>query len=233
MDKIQVAICDDSQYLCANYESFIEYEDDMEVGLSVHSCRELENRIKNIKIDVLLLDIQIESEKAGIEVIPFIKEISPQTKIIMLTSYDDDELVYEAFAEGADDYFVKTRMPNELLEAIRGVWKGSYSIDSNIVQKLVRKTKDNSYKKESFLYSVNTVSKLSQNEIDLLLDIHSNKSYNEIAKERFVEDGSVRKMASRIIKKLGFKSMDEVIMRLNEMDFFALIKNKGDKNSEK
>ena len=70
--------------------------------------------------DILLLDIQMQEEKTGIDIIPEIKSISPETKIIMITSFDDSEYIFNAFANGADNYVSKTESVDYIVKTIIG-----------------------------------------------------------------------------------------------------------------
>ena len=108
---IHWAICDDAEYLCKSFEWAFEKEPDLVFdgfATDEQSCLEL---VKEKRPEILLQDIQMEEPTTGIEIIPKLKEIVPDLKIIMLTNYDDDNYVFSAFVNGATDYVLKT-LPN-------------------------------------------------------------------------------------------------------------------------
>ena len=132
MEKIKVAICDDLEYLCKYFKNEINQNEDMEcVAYAVNStqCVEMAGREKP---DVLLLDIQMETNDAGINAIPKVLAISPQTKIIILTIHENDEYIFKALTLGAIDYMIKTTPIEEIIKAIRDISSGSKSLSPKI-----------------------------------------------------------------------------------------------------
>ena len=95
MKKINVLICDDAEYVCDIISEHLRSAPDIEVMGFAHNSAEVVELMEK-KPDVLLLDIQMESDMAGIECIPKILEKSPNTKIVMLTSFDNEDYVYSA-----------------------------------------------------------------------------------------------------------------------------------------
>ena len=91
MDLIRVALCDDYKELVKSYKEYIELEPDMVVPAVFFSAKECLEKIGSVDVDLLLLDIQMETKTAGIDIIQDIKKIKPDLKIVMLTSYNDDE----------------------------------------------------------------------------------------------------------------------------------------------
>lgn len=115
LGKIKVAMCDDLEYLCKYFRTEINANEDMECVTLAHNSAQCIEMVKETKPDILLLDIQMETNDAGINVIPKILSESPQTKIIVLTIHESDEYIFRALTNGAIDYLIKTSPLEEIL----------------------------------------------------------------------------------------------------------------------
>lgn len=222
MNKIKVAVCDDYLYICLNISKYMKYEENIDfVGYAMTSgsCIEL---VKNKKPDVLLLDVQLEADKLGIDIITDIQHVSPKTKIIMLTSYDNDEYIFDALSSGALDYVVKSCSIKKIIEKINNVYNGCNTIDSDIFNTFQIQAKNLSMSHKSLMYVINSMIKLSPTELDLLKDLYNGMKYDEIAKKKVVENSSIRSMVSRILKKFDAPTMKALLEELRELKVFDL-----------
>lgn len=223
MDKIKVVICDDAKFLCEGFcEQFAEC-DDIEVIATANSAQECIDILENNTPDILLLDIRMETETAGIDVIPELKKKFEDLKIIMLTSYNDDSYIFAAFANGADDYCEKSLSFDEIVDTIKNVYSNTASLRPEIAKKLINKTREMNNNQQSLLYMYNKISRLSTGEFELLRSLYYGSTYKNISKEKFVEIDSVRKMAKRLLKRMDTKSMPILIEQLRELKIFDLI----------
>lgn len=111
---------------CYIYISKLESIEALEsVGHCLKSA-DLPDLIRTKDPDVLLLDIQMESTTSGIDIIPIIKTIKPDLKIIMLTGYDNEDYIYQAFANGADNYLLKDiSLAEQIASTIMDVYQGT------------------------------------------------------------------------------------------------------------
>lgn len=222
MSKIRVAICDDYQNICINIRNYMKYEEDIDfIGYTL-TAADCISFVKNKKPDILLLDIQLESNKSGIDIIPDIQQVSPETKIIMLTSYDNDKYIFDALASGVSDYIVKSSSVEKLVNKIRDVYNDCNTIDSDMFNTFQEQTKNLSTAHKSLMYVVNSMIKLSPTELDLLKDLYNGLNYDEIAKKRVVENSSVRSMVSRILRKFDAPTMKILIKQLKDLQVFEL-----------
>ena len=155
MDKIKLAMCDDVESLCKYFMIAVEPEADIEfVGMAFDSisCVEM---VKEKKPDVLLLDIQMETNEAGVNAIPKIKDVSPDTKIIVLTIHQEDEYIFKAFTNGCIDYQIKTSPIEEILASIRAVHANKLTLRPAIAQKILTHCESMSNKHQSLMYMFN------------------------------------------------------------------------------
>ena len=220
---IRWAICDDADYICRNFQLDLSTYDNFKFEGKANNTSECLDVVSKTKPDILLLDIQMQEEKTGIDIIPEIKSISPNTKIIMITSFEDSEYIFNAFANGADNYISKTEDIDFIVKTIINVHNNTSVLRPEIAQILANKSKQVADMQKSMLHLIEIISKLSTSEYMIFKAVCLGKSYKEIASENFIDVSTVRTHGSRIIKKFNAKSMNEVvntISELNVMDLF-------------
>lgn len=222
MNDIKIAMCDDVEQLCLNIRDFCKYSDGIEFVGYCNNVSECIDMLKKSKPDILLLDIQIETEDAGIKIIPDILEVMPELKIIMLTAYADSGYIFEAIVSGASDYIVKTCTMEEIINKIKSVYNNDNNLEPEILAKFKQKSQDLAKAHKNLLYMLNIMITLSSTELEVLKELYNGKTYNDISRTRFVETSTVRSMSSRILKKFGASSMNSLITTLHEMKIFDM-----------
>lgn len=222
MKKIKVAMCDDMEPLCLNIKNYFKYCDDLEfVGYCTDSsyCIEM---VKNTCPDILLLDIQMETETSGICVLSELLEQVDTIKVIMLTGYSNDNYIFESIINGASDYIVKSCSTEQIVEKIKAVYNGENNLAPEILSQFKQKSMELANAHKSLIYLLNKIVKLSSNELEVLKDVYYGETYAEIAKKRFVEVTTIRSMGSRILRKFGASNMNELIESLRSTRIFEL-----------
>ena len=219
---IRWAICDDADYICRNFQLDLSSYDDFKFEGKANNTSECLSVVENTKPDILLLDIQMQEEKTGIDIIPEIKSISPDTKIIMITSFDDSEYIFNAFANGADNYVSKTESIDFIVKTIINVYNNTSVLRPEIAQILANKSKQVANMQKSMLYLIEIISNLYTSEYMIFKAVCLGKTYKQIASENFIDVSTVRTHGSRIIKKFNAKSMDEVVKAINELNIMDL-----------
>lgn len=222
MEKITWAICDDINFICESFELALKKYSILEYVGAAYSSDECELLCLNKKPDILLLDIQMEKECSGITAISRIKKVSPGTKIIMLTSYNDENYIFSSFTEGADNYILKSSSTDAIYTTMINLYNGQCTMEEDIMQLLVKQSKKIATRQQSLLYIITIMSSLSQSEFEILRAIYSGQTYKEIASSRFVETGTVKKQVSRILHKFNSKKMKDIIDMLSELNVFEL-----------
>ncbi len=225
MDKIRIAICDDSQHIVEFLKMKLNIPEFELVG-AAYTATSCIKMLKTADADVLLIDVQMETETAGIDIIPQIKEMFPDLIIIILTGFDDDDYVFQAFVNGANNYIMKS-FEMDITQTIKDTYDNTFSLDPNIAQKLVKRTKKVSDTQSRILFLVNLLTKLSTAEYEVLLEICDGAKYKEIAAQRFVELSTIKTHAQRILKKTGASSMKDLVSTLQNFGIIELLKNKN------
>ena len=223
MSMIRVVICEDMDNIREHFAELVSMCDDMEVVDVAKSGGEIKTVAMKTKPDIILMDIQMESEKAGIDATRFVTENLPNTSVIILTVCDDDEYIFEALEAGAVDYLLKSSSQNELIDAITNAYNKDVTLSNTIMQKVVNEFVKMKREKKRFMYLVNMMCNLSPTEIEILRYLCMGKKRREIAEIRCVELVSIHTAITRIMKKLGYGNSRDMMDDLNSLGILPLI----------
>ena len=222
MEKIRLAVCDDFKDFREYFEFFCRREDDIECVATAGGSEDCLNMVKAHMPDILLLDIQMETDDSGVKLIPELLKINPNMKIIMLTAHIEDDYVYTAFSYGAIDYLNKSMSFEEMMNTIRNISHDNVSIRPEIAKILAT---GNKRMKSSIIYLINILVKLSPTEYEILKAVYDGKSYQDIADERCVSLSTIKNQVSRIIKKFDAHFMQDIVSELRELKIFEYLLN--------
>jgi NarL family two-component system response regulator LiaR len=193
-DLIRVLIADDHAVVREGLRTLIETEPEMEVIGEAKDGQEAIKLAEALKPDVILLDM-VMPNKDGLAAIAGIRKKSLAARILILTSFADDDKVFPAIKAGALGYLLKNASPERLLQAIRDVNKGEPSMSPDIAKKLMLEMQ-----RPQELPP--TVDPLTERELDVLRLIAQGLTNQEIANELVVGQGTVRTHVSNILAKL-------------------------------
>lgn len=220
---IRIVICDDIKYLCDYFKEEMDEQEDFEVVGVAYNRDDCYKVVEKTKPDILILDIQMDSDDTGIEMIKYIKEISPMTKIVLFTIHEDNEYIYKGYSSGISEYIIKTAPKEEIFESIRNVYKNSdVNIKSSYAQIIINECEKVKQRQQSLIYVITLLSKLSNSEMEVLKDLYIGKTYSEIARKRSVEELTVRSQASNILKKFNCNKMRTLVDDLKNMNALAI-----------
>lgn len=224
MSTINLVLCDDYKDLADSYKERLELEDDIHVAAVYYSGAECVTNIADVTADILLLDIQMETKTIGIDIIPQIRALCPQLKIIMLSSYNMDEYIFNAFTNGATNYVLKDEPTEIMLQTIRDVHADRLVISNNIAKQILSKATQLQNQQQSLLYFFNKLHQLTKTEFEVLSALHKGKNYSQIARDRFVEENTIRKIASNILHKFDCKNMKDLLNTLDDTQVFEFFR---------
>ena len=193
-ENIRVLIVDDHAVVREGQRALIETEPGMEmVGEGADGIEAIQ-LTKSLKPDVLLIDL-LMPRMGGIEAIEKIKAENSKVNILVLTSFAEDEKVFSAIKAGALGYLLKDATPQELLAAIRQVYRGEPSMDSAVAHKLMRELQ-----RSSDLPL--TEEPLTEREVDVLKLVAQGLTNQDIAEKLVISERTVRTHVSHILDKL-------------------------------
>lgn len=193
-EAIQVLIVDDHPVVREGLRGLIELQPDMEVVGEATDGVEAVEKALSLDPDVILLDIEMP-RKTGIEAIPEIRQANSDARILVLTSFADNEKVFPAIKAGALGYLLKDSSPQELLQAIRDVHRGASSLHPTIARMLIRELSQPTELPPA-------EHPLTNREVDVLKLVAQGLSNEEISKVLVVSDRTVSTHVSNILDKL-------------------------------
>lgn len=216
--KIKVLIAEDMEPIRRKYVKIINASEDMEVVSDVGTGEEAVEKAGETTPDVILMDIEMETPDAGIRATQKILQSSPDTRIIILTVYEEDELIFTAFQLGVCDYILKNASQEEILKSIYNAYENNCPLRPEIASRILGEFKRVRSYETSFLYAVNIVSSLTTTELEILGLLLEGKSRREICELRQVEMSTVKTQIHNILQKFDKKTMDEVIEMIHKMN---------------
>lgn len=212
-EKIKILIADDQKLIREGLKVLLEMEEDFEVvGEATNGVEAYELYIK-LKPDIVLMDIQMPIMN-GVEAIKKIKEANPSAKIIILTTFDDDQYVFDGLKSGALGYILKDTSIEKVSETIRIVNKGGALIEPSITKKIlseISKIEKPKIKKEELIEELNL------REIEILKFISKGYTNQEIADKLNLSVGTVKNYVTTILQKIGARDRTEAALIAKEI----------------
>ena len=192
-DSISVFLVDDHPVVRQGLRTFLQTLDDVEIVGEAEDAETAVTAIEETLPDVVLMDLVLPGMD-GIDATRRVRELSPATKVIVLTSFADDEKVFPAIKAGAAGYLLKDVEPAELAEGIRAVHRGEALVHPSVAAKLMQEVASQGSRPAG--------GNLTERELEVLLLIARGMSNREIAKELVVSEKTVKTHVSNILAKL-------------------------------
>jgi DNA-binding NarL/FixJ family response regulator len=215
MNKIRVILADDQILFVESLKTVLKTRTkDIEVVGVAFNGQEAIDLVTKEQPDVILMDIRM-STMNGVESTRIIKEKFPATRVLMLTTVDDDEYIAEALRIGAAGYLLKDIPASELITAVRAVYEGGVMISPKMVVKLVEK-RTNPVQNENNLIP-SWLKELSNREKEILSLMAQGLDNKDIAKRLYLVEQTVRNYASVIYCKMGVCDRIQAVRRALEV----------------
>lgn len=205
---MKIVIADDHAVVRTGFSMILNFQEDMEVVGTAADGVEAYQMVMKYEPDVLIMDLSMPPGESGLIATSKILDSFPKTKILILTMYDDEEYLFHVLRSGARGYILKNAPDEQLLLAIRTVYKGETFIDpkmtTSLVKEFVQSSDDASYSNDPFKI-------LSKRELEILPLIAKGYGNKDIAEKLFVSIKTVEAHKTRIMDKLNLKSKPELV----------------------
>jgi len=191
MDRVTVLIADDHPVVRQGLRTFLDLQEDIVVVGEAATGAEAVAKVEELLPDVVLMDL-VMPDLDGIEAARRIRDVSPSTKVIVLTSYADDEKIFPAIKAGAAGYLLKDVEPDEIADGIRRVQRGEALLHPKIAARVMREVTEEKTEGEV----------LTARELEVLRALARGLSNKAIAEELIVSEKTVKTHVSNILAKL-------------------------------
>ena len=196
---IKIMVADDSRIIREGMKKIFSLSEDIEVGSEAGNGYEVLEQLASHIIDIVLLDIEMPIMD-GVKTAKLIREQYPQTKIIILTTYKEDEYIFSTIRLGVNGFLLKDSDVENIIFTIKSVDADNYIFDPKIMPRLIDAI-------DNRVDTVNSkkLNKLTQHELDIARMIVNGMSNSEIASILFISEGTVKNTVSKILKKMEIK----------------------------
>ena len=204
METVRVLIVDDHPIVRQGVRSVLANHADIEVVGEADGAANLFANLAALKPDVVLLDIRMPGQN-GIEITQRLKREHPEVKVILLSTYDDEEFLFGALRAGAEGYLLKSASNEVLASSIRQVGRGERLLSPTLLTKVMREFQDLAKEK------TRTDSGLSDQELKVLRMIADGATNKEIAEKLFWSEVTVKRKVQDILEKMGVANRAQAV----------------------
>ena len=204
---IRVALADDQALVRTGFRLILQAEDDIEVVGEAEDGRAAIDLVNSTRPDVILMDVRMPVLD-GIEAT---RRVAAETRVLVLTTFDLDEVVFEAIRAGASGFLLKTSPADELVRAVRVVAAGDALLSPSITRRLVEE-----FARRPAATEPRGLEDLTPRELDVLRLIARGFSNAEIATELFVEASTVKSHVAGVLAKLGLRDRVQAVVAAYE-----------------
>jgi len=199
----RIFLVDDHEVVRLGLKALLEHHPQFEVVGEAGTAKDAIEQVAKTLPDVVLMDIRLPGA-SGIEACEEITRRFPDTRVIMLTSYAEDEMLFSAIRAGASGYVLKQIGGEDLIRALEAVGRGVALLDPAVTQRVFQEVRRAVKEEEASAFA-----NLSQQEKHVLVLVSEGKTNREIAKALFLGEGTVRNYVSSILSKLGVSNRAE------------------------
>lgn len=210
---IRLLLVDDQSLICQGLQAVLDREVDLQVVGSAGNGEAAIAQVAALQPDVVLMDIRMPV-MTGIEATRLIVEQFPNTKVLVLSTFDDDRDIAQAMRAGAKGYLLKDMPAPELIEAIRFVHRGYCQMAPGLMEKLLTNVPDNDAERQDI---VEAVKQLPSRERDVLCLIGQGWTNREIATQLHLAEGTVKTYVTHLLNRLALRNRSQLAIYANSI----------------
>ncbi|MBD8608146.1 response regulator transcription factor [Aeromicrobium sp. CFBP 8757] len=210
MTTTRVLVADDQALVRTGFGMILSAEDDLEVVGEADDGDVAVRQASALRPDVVLMDVQMP-RMDGIEATRRVIEAVPDCKVLILTTFDDDDYLFAALQAGASGFMLKNCPPSDLVAAIRVVAQGHSLLAPEVTQRVIARSTGRPRG-----VSVPGLAELTEREQDVLVAMGRGRSNGEIAKDLFVSEATVKSHVSKVLTKLAVRDRVQAVIVAHE-----------------
>ncbi|MDQ7028551.1 MAG: response regulator transcription factor [Ardenticatenia bacterium] len=203
MRHLRILLVDDHEVVRLGLKALLERYPHFEVVAEASTADEAVARVHQYRPDVVVMDIRLPG-RSGIEATREIKAAYPDVEVIILTSYAEDELLFEAIQAGASGYVLKQIGSDDLVRALETVGRGEALLDPRLTRRVLERVRDAERQAAASAFK-----ELTEQEMRVLALVAEGKTNKEIAHAMYLSEGTVRNYVSNLLHKLGVSNRAE------------------------
>ena len=212
-DKISLLLVDDQELLREGMRVILSLEEDMTVIGEAGNGQEAVSLYDELRPDVVLMDVQMPVLN-GIDAVRYICRRDPEAKILILTTFDNDEYVFEGIRAGALNYTLKAASSDLLVQAVRTAYQGDSWLEASVARKIINEF----VRQPAPAYEASSLAEpLSEREMEILRLLRNGSRNQEIAAQLHLAEGTVKNYVSTLMAKLNARDRTQAILRAREM----------------
>jgi DNA-binding NarL/FixJ family response regulator len=212
---IRVLLVDDQALFREGLETLLSVHEDIKVVGQAENGQESIEVAAKVKPDVVLMDIRMPIMD-GVRATRLLKDARPQCNVIVLTTFDDDEIIFDALRTGAVGYLLKDVASAQLVEAIRAAARGESILEPSVAAKVIAEfTRVSSMVPPMQMKGL--VEPLSERELEILGLIARGASNKEVADQLFIAEGTVKNHMTHILGKLDARDRTQAVLKARDL----------------
>ncbi|WML32851.1 response regulator transcription factor [Clostridium sp. OS1-26] len=217
---INVIVADDQEIVREGIKMILSLYEEINILGEAGNGRQLIMLLEKLQPDVILMDVRMPIMD-GVEATKIIKEKYKNVKVIILTTFNEDEYIFKAIKNGADGYLLKDAGSEYIIRAIKSVYNGAMLLDPEVTVKVVKAfnsitdEKQSPDKSDKLKYKLDV---LTPREMDVAKLVAQGKSNKDICKILFLTEGTVKNYVTRILEKLELNSRTELAVFISQAD---------------
>ena len=215
MTTIRVLLVDDQALFREGLETLLSVHKDIQVVGQACNGQEAVEVAAQVRPDVVLMDVRMPVLD-GVRATSLLKDALPQCRVIVLTTFDDDEYIFDALRSGAVGYLLKDVDSKQLVEAIRAAARGESILEPSVAAKVIAEFSRVSSMVPS-MQMEQLVEPLSERELEILALIARGASNKEISGQLFIAEGTVKNHVTHILGKLDVRDRTQAALKAREL----------------
>ncbi|HBC93239.1 MAG TPA: DNA-binding response regulator [Pelotomaculum sp.] len=209
MNKIRILIVDDQPIVCEGLNTILQLEEDFKVVGVCHNGQEALDHCRRARPDIVLMDARMPVIN-GIAATKEIYRLFPDTKVLILTTFNEERLIFEGIQSGAKGFLLKDMPPDELCKCIRTVHSGGACLHPDVTLKVIERISTQGAEITAGDFSGTNLSQLTNREKEVLRLIGRGLSNAEIASLLFITEGTVKNHVSSLLSKLEVRDRTQL-----------------------